>query len=175
MSHPHVKDLITGGIFAVLGFAAFLYIIPSGVVVPKSVSIVALSPDFWPKVISVGVTISAIFLIAESLLMRLPHPIEEEDEDGYEENEAQYQLDTLPATLRMIILIAALFLFYFCLTTFGIVVSSIFLMPAMMLFFGERKWRLILPLSLAIPVGLYLFFLHIAGIPMPLGLFENLL
>lgn len=175
MSHPHIKDFITGGIFAVLGFAAFLYIIPSGVVVPKSVNIVALSPDFWPKVIAGGVTISALFLIAESLLMRLPHPIEEEDVEGHEESEAQYQLDTLPGTLRMIILIGALFLFYFYLTTFGIVASSIVLMPAMMLFFGERKWRLIVPLSLFIPLGLYLFFLHIAGIPMPLGLFENLL
>ncbi|WP_282103138.1 MULTISPECIES: hypothetical protein [unclassified Leisingera] len=26
-----------------------------------------------------------------------------------------------------------------------------------------------------IPIGLYLFFLHAAGIPMPLGIFENLL
>lgn len=164
------KDLITAVLFIALGLAAVLLLIPSGVVVPGSVSIPALSPDFWPYTIAWGVILSSAFLLIEALALKVPGGGEEDDTE-----DAQYNLETLPATLRTVILTFALFLFYYVLTHLGIVASSIVLMPAMMLFFGEQNWKFILPLSILIPIGLYLFFLHAAGIPMPLGIFENLL
>lgn len=165
------KDLITAVIFIVLGGVTVFMLIPSGVVVPGSIKISALSPDFWPYMIACGVIVSSAFLLLEAIMLKVPSA----DGDDESEAEAAYQLRTLPATLRTVILIFALFLFYFALTQFGIVASSIVLMPAMMLFFGEKKWVYIIPLSILIPIGLYLFFLHVAGIPMPLGMFENLL
>lgn len=164
-----LKDLITALIFVALGLVAVFGLIPSGVVVPGSVSIPALSPDFWPYAIAWGVILSSALLLLEVSTLKVPSG--EEDDTA----EAQYQLATLPAFLRTVVMIFALFLFYFVLTHLGIVASSIVLMPTMMLFFGEKNWKYILPLSVLLPIVLYLFFLHVAGIPMPLGIFENLL
>lgn len=169
MTNKKTKDLITAILFIVLGLTAIFALIPSGVIVPGSVQISALSPDFWPYTIAWGVVISSCFLLLETFMLKVP----EGDEDASED--AEYKLATLPATLRIVILIFALFLFYFALTTVGIVAGSVVLMPAMMLYFGERQWKYIIPLSILIPIGLYLFFLHVAGIPMPLGIFETLL
>ncbi|WP_037313525.1 tripartite tricarboxylate transporter TctB family protein [Ruegeria halocynthiae] len=169
MTNKKTKDLITAILFIVSGLAAIFALIPSGVIVPGSVQISALSPDFWPYTIAWGVVISSAFLLLETFMLKVP----EGDEDATED--AEYKLETLPSTLRIVILIFALFLFYFALTTVGIVAGSIVLMPTMMLYFGERKWKYIVPLSILIPIGLYLFFLHVAGIPMPLGIFETLL
>lgn len=164
------KDVITAVLFIVLGLATIFALIPSGVIVPGSVQISALSPDFWPYTIAWGVVVSSAFLLLEAVVLKVPNA---EDEDSAED--AKYNLATLPAALRVVVLIFALFLFYFALTTMGIVAGSIVLMPAMMLYFGERNWKYIVPLSILLPIGLYLFFLHVAGIPMPLGMFETLL
>ncbi len=165
------RDLLAGAMFLILGILTLVVLIPAGVDSPGNVEISALSPEFWPSVIAIAVVIVAIFLLAESYFLKVP----EVDADEDAEAEAQYKLDTLPGTLRTVVLMFALFLFYFALTTMGVVASSIILMLAMMLFFGERKWKFILPISLLLPIVLYLFFLHVAGVPMPLGIFETLL
>ncbi len=86
------------------------------------------------------------------------------------EDATQYQLDTLPSLLRVLVLIAALFAFYISLTTLGVVVASILLLFAMMLFFGERKILLIAALSFGVPILLYLFFRYVASFSQPSGL-----
>lgn len=165
------KDLLTGALFLLLGLGTLFLLIPAGVDSPGRVEIAALSPEFWPRVIAIAVILVSLCLLAESHFLKAP--AEEQDEDA--EKDAQYKLDTLPGTLRTVVLIFALFAFYFALTTMGVVVSSIVLMFAMMLYFGERSWKFILPISILLPIVLYLFFLHVAGVPMPLGIFDGLL
>lgn len=164
------RDFFAGALFLVLGILTIVILIPSGVDSPGNVEISALSPEFWPRVIAFAVVFVALSLVAESYFLKTP----EVDADEDAEADAIYKLDTLPGTLRTVILIFALFLFYFALTTLGVVASSIVLMLAMMLFFGERKWYYIVPISILLPILLYLFFLHVAGVPMPLGIFEAL-
>ena len=163
------KDVIAATLFICLGVMAIAFLIPTGVTVPESVEVRALSPDFWPYAIAWAVVVSSAFLLLESIFLPAPEATDEEDN----EEDAQYKLDTLPATLRMLVLVVGLFAFYYALTHLGIVASSIILMPTLMFFFGERNWRVIIPLSLGIPLGLYFFFLYVAGIPMPLGIFES--
>ncbi|WP_170418814.1 tripartite tricarboxylate transporter TctB family protein [Ruegeria atlantica] len=170
MDQSKKKDLFAGALFLVLGILTLIVLIPVGVDSPGSVEISALSPEFWPRVIAMAVVVVALCLLAESYFLKVPNLDEDEDAEA----DAAYKLDTLPGTLRTVILIFALFLFYFALTTLGVVASSIVLMLAMMLFFGERKWYYIVPISIILPILLYLFFLHIAGVPMPLGIFETL-
>nr|WP_255733133.1 tripartite tricarboxylate transporter TctB family protein [Ruegeria sp. Ofav3-42] len=157
--------------FLILGILTLAVLIPAGVDSPGNVEISALSPEFWPSVIALAVMFVAVCLLAESYFLKVPELDAEEDA----EEDAMYKLETLPGTLRTVVLIFALFLFYFALTSLGVVASSIVLMLSMMLFFGERKWYFIVPISLLLPILLYLFFLHVAGVPMPLGIFETLL
>lgn len=141
MNNGKTRDLITAILFLVLGLGAIYLLIPIGVDSPGNVEISALSPEFWPRVIAIAVTFVALCLLAETYFLKAPDL--EADEDA--KADAVYKLDTLPGTLRTVILTFALFLFYVALTTLGVVASSIILMLAMMLFFGERQWRYIIP------------------------------
>jgi len=161
------KDLITGVLFLALGIFAVLVAIPMGVQVPSSVSVRALSPDFWPLVICGGVILSALFLIVEAWVM----PRQADDAEDIANNR-EFQYPALPATIRTLTLIAAWFAFYLSLTTLGVVVASIILIIAMMLLFDERRIWLIGVLGVATPVLLYLFFRYVASVAIPLGLFE---
>ena len=168
MSSERRRDIVTAIVFFALGVAALLYLIPQGIAVPSTVKIAALSPDFWPRVITFGAIAASVFLLVETLTMQQPQIDETENDEA-----AQYQLDTLPSLLRVLGLIVALFVFYASLTTLGVVAASILLLAAMMLFFGERKYLLIAALSIGVPILLYLFFRYVASVPIPLGIFGN--
>lgn len=166
MSSERRRDIVTAVVFFLLGLAALLFLIPRGVAVPSTVKIAALSPDFWPKVITFAAIAASVFLLIETLTMQQPHFEEEDDDEA-----TQYELDTLPSLLRVLVLIIALFAFYISLTTLGVVAASVILLSAMMLFFGERKFLLVAVLSFGVPVLLYLFFRYVASVPIPLGIF----
>ncbi|MCE2522744.1 MAG: tripartite tricarboxylate transporter TctB family protein [Rhodobacteraceae bacterium] len=168
MNSDRRRDLAAALVFLTIWLGMVLYLIPQGVAVPGSIKVAALSPDFWPRLVAYGAIAASVFLLVETLTMQQPHLDEEEAEDA-----AQYQLATLPATLRILVLVAALFAFYASLTTLGVVAASVVLIFAMMLFFGERKLWLVALLSVALPVLLYLFFRYVASVPIPLGIFEN--
>ncbi|MGB7271541.1 MAG: tripartite tricarboxylate transporter TctB family protein [Albidovulum sp.] len=166
MSPNRRRDTYAAIVFFLLGVASVLFLIPKGVTVPSTVKIAALSPDFWPKVISFATIAASVFLLVEALTMEQPVLDEKEDEEA-----SQYQLDTLPSLLRVLVLIVALFVFYFSLATLGVVAASILLLGAMMLYFGERNYLLIAVLSFGVPILLYLFFRYVASVPIPLGMF----
>ncbi len=169
MKQSRKKDLASGVLFFALGLFAVFVAIPFGVHVPSTVELRALSPDFWPLLISGAVILSALFLIFEAYFM----PTQPADEEDVVDS-TEFQLDPVPATLRTCLLIIGLFGFYFSLTTLGIVAASIILLTAMMLFYGERRLVLIGVLGIGTPVLLYLFFRHVASVPIPLGMFEFL-
>ena len=168
MNSGRRRDIITALVFLLLGLGAIFFVIPNGVKVPSTVKIAALSPDFWPKIVSFGTIAASIFLLIETMIM----PQQEIDEDEVEEA-TRYQFATLPAALRILVLVTVLFAFYASLTTFGVVAASMVLIFAMMLFFGERKLWLVGLLSFAVPTLLYLFFRYVASVPIPLGIFGN--
>lgn len=168
MNADRKRDIFAAVLFMLLGLITLFVLIPNGVKVPGSVKVAALSPDFWPRLISIGAIVASVFLLVETLTMQQPHFEEEEAEES-----TKYQLDTMPATLRILVMITALFAFYGSLTTLGVVAASTVLMALMMLFFGERKVMLVLILSAIIPVILYLFFRYAAGVPIPVGIFGS--
>ena len=65
-----------------------------------------------------------------------------------------------------------LIVYYGLVLPLGIVISSMLALSGFALIYGERRLKIILPLSVLLPVGLYYFFVKIANIPMPLGLFN---
>ena len=169
MNGERVRNLLTGVLFCIFGLATALFLIPNGISVPGGVQIRALSPDFWPTIIAWATVGASVALIIESSLLRQPGL------DGQEEDErdSSYDLPKVTALLRTAVLILALFGFYFALPVLGIVVPSIILLAAMMLFFGERNAFWIAGLSIGLPVLLYGFFRYIANVPIPLGIFAG--
>lgn len=173
MNASRRRDLVAALLCLMFGLAAVLFLIPRGVAVPGSVKVAALSPDFWPRLIAYGAIAASVFLFIETLIVRQaaarPHDAEPDDA----EEEARYRLAALPATVRVAVLVTALFAFYAGLTALGVVAASILLLFAMMLFFGERDIRLVAGLSVAIPLLLYAFFRYAASVPIPLGIFGS--
>ncbi len=167
MNRRTLLDIGVAVLFLALGFTALFILIPGGVSVPGSVKVAALSPDFWPRVIAIGSLVAAACLLAEALVIRTPADVRGSDNDDADD----VRLEPRLAVLRTVVLIVALFAFYASLTTVGVVAASVVLMFAMMLFFGERSIGLVAVLSFAVPVGLFLFFRHVASVPIPLGLF----
>ncbi len=168
MNYERKRDIFAALLFLAFGFVAVFVLIPQGVKVPGNIKTAALSPDFWPRIIAIGAILSSIFLLVENTFMKQPPTETNEEADAA----AEYKLATLPGALKTVILIIALFAFYFSLTTLGVVAASIILICAMMLFFGERKFWLIAALGIGVPVLLYLFFRYVASVPIPLGIFS---
>ena len=54
------------------------------------------------------------------------------------------------------------------------VVPGAALIFVLMAFGGERRWLLAAAVAAGVPLLLYAFFVHVAGIPIPLGVFETL-
>jgi hypothetical protein len=160
------RDIATAMVFLALGLGTIVYLIPQGVTVPSTIKVAALSPDFWPRLITYGAIAASVFLLIETLTMHQPKGDAEIPQDA-----AHTQMAPWLGLLRALVLVVALFAFYASLTTLGIVAASVVLLCAMMLFFGERKLWLVALLSFAVPVVLYLFFRYVASVPIPLGIF----
>lgn len=173
MNASRRRDLVAALLCLMFGLAAVLFLIPRGVAVPGSAKVAALSPDFWPRLIAYGAIAASVFLFIETLIVRQAAARPDDAEPDDAEEEARYRLAALPATVRVAVLVAALFAFYAGLTALGVVAASILLLFAMMLFFGERDIRLVAGLSVAIPLLLYAFFRYAASVPIPLGIFGS--
>ena len=173
MNASRRRDLGAALLCLMFGLAAVLFLIPRGVAVPGSAKVAALSPDFWPRLIAYGAIAASVFLFIETLIVRQAAARPDDAQSDDAEEEARYRLAALPATVRVAVLVAALFAFYAGLTALGVVAASILLLFAMMLFFGERDIRLVAGLSVAIPLLLYAFFRYAASVPIPLGIFGS--
>lgn len=161
------SDFVTSIVFFMLGLLALFVLIPRGVAVPGSVKSYILSPDFWPRLIAIGVILSAVFLFVESFVIKKISPGQtEEEEEG-----SDYDYPEPVASVRSFILLIAMFAFYFALPALGLVAGSVLAMASMMIYFGERRWFLIIGLSAVLPVLLYVFFRHVASVPIPLGMY----
>jgi len=78
------------------------------------------------------------------------------------------------ALAGLAVALGALFGFYALIPSLGMVVPGAALIFGLMAFGGERRWLLAAVVAAGVPLLLYAFFVHVAGIPIPLGVFETL-
>lgn len=146
------------GVFVlVLGILTLLVLIPAGIVTPGIVETASLSPAFWPRIVAVMFAMTGL-----ALAIRPGKPARPED------------VPLRTRAPRLLVVLGALFAFYFAIPTLGMVAPAIALIFGMMWFAGERRWLLMLIVSIVVPIALYAFFAHVANIPIPLGVFEAL-
>lgn len=169
MYFARYSDAILGGILIAISGFLLVWLIPVGVQLPKSNKVLALSPDFWMKII-----VWAMLLLGVYILLKGIANIREglsEDEVSEVEAELAHRHRWHRGLLGAVAAVVGLFAYYFLIQWVGIVVSSIVAMLGFTLLCGERRLQFAIPLALALPVALYYFFLKIASIPMPLGIF----
>jgi len=164
MTFKKCSDLILGS-FIVLGCIFLLTVlIPIGVQDPGKVEQAALAPDFWIKFI-----VWAVMFIGCFIFWGGYKEFRRED-DG--EPEVSVHLPFPRNVIMVVGVIAFLFLYQQTIEYFGIIATSVVAVLVMSTIAGYRNWKAILPVAALLPVGLYYFFLKVAHIPMPLGIFE---
>ena len=157
--------------FAVLLLGALLLfaLIPVGVDSPNAVPHITLSPAFWPKIISV-----LLILMGVLLIVRPAAAAAAGDDDGNSGGNEDGNSGGVRRFARLAITLFALFAFYGAIEPLGMVLPAILLIMGLTSFAGERRFALITLVSVAVPIALYFFFEHVAGVPIPLGVFEGL-
>lgn len=165
------QDFATAVLFAGLGLVAYFVLIPHGIDIPASESNRALSPDFWPRLVVITTVVAsfAVFIGAFKFNSRNGNETNESDIGDLSNYNFKVMLT------RILILLLMFGVFYSSIQSFGLVVTSSILSIVMMVMFGERRYAMVIAISILLPVGLYLFFRYVAGIPIHLGIFANLI
>ena len=161
-----IRERLTGVGVALLGLLIFAVLIPWGIDQPGNVEHTALAPDFWPQII-------AVIMMALGVLQAVRPVPDDEDEDGggHGGEDSGRWLRRLPG---LAVALGALFGFYFLIPSLGMVVPGVAVIFGLMIFGGERRWGLAATVAAGVPILLYVFFVHVAGIPIPLGVLETL-
>ncbi|NQV82717.1 MAG: tripartite tricarboxylate transporter TctB family protein [Rhodospirillales bacterium] len=170
MFFARFSDAILGAVLTVGAVMMLLVIIPISVQVPKSNKVLAMSPDFWIKII----VWFALALGAQLIFQGLRNAkvgLSEDDIAAIEEKQSHHH-PMGRSMLMVLIAIANLFLYYFLIQWFGMVLASSISAITFILLCGERRVKIMVPLAVLLPVALYYFFFKVANIPMPLGIFS---
>ncbi len=164
MMTPRGWDLVIGSGVVVLALLGLLTIIPSGVVVPGGIDIAALSPDFWPKIVMIGLVIAGAIVLFQGV-----YPAADANNSAGDDESLSFGV----ASLKLVTAILSVFVYYFAITHLGIVISSCIVLLGLMMLGGERRVVILLPTAIILPVLLYYFFTYVANVPLPLGMFQS--
>lgn len=150
------QDRLTGVCITLIGAAIFAVLVPVGIVVPSNVGQLALSPDFWPRIVA-----AVIFLMG---IVMVFNPARSDDQAG--------RLVWKKRFPGLCVVGTCLFGFHLLIPFLGMVAGGMAVILILMWYAGERNLYRLFGIALTVPVILYLFFVQVARIPLPLGWFE---
>jgi hypothetical protein len=152
------RDFWTGvGVF-VLGLVLALLAVPGGVVTPKNVRIAVLSPAFWPNILAWLLVLLGVVLAVQAA--RRPG-----DATARPPVARRWQ----GGLARVAALSAGIVLFCLFATTLGLVWAAMLLFAGTVLLTGTEHRLSAIAVTLLLPLALYAFFSHVAGVPIPQG------
>jgi putative tricarboxylic transport membrane protein len=163
-------DAMLGAVLVSTSTLLLAVLIPVGVQVPKSNKVLALSPDFWMKIIVYTTLALGAYILIKGVI-RARHGLQPDEIAAVEEDLTHFH-PFQRGLISALISVAGLFAYYFLIHWIGMIAASVIAIVGFVLLCGERRLKIALPLAAVLPVGLYYFFLKVASIPMPLGIFE---
>lgn len=150
-------DLITGGLFLTFSVVYLFYLIPEYIVfsVPQGeITRAALRPNFLPRIFIIIFAVLSVLLIWVSFYERVDQ-------------------DEPPLSSRLILLAGAVFalayVFTYALEYVGFLSSSPVFLAALIMYFGTRDWRLVVPVVVLLPLGVNSLFWYVFGVQLPQG------
>ena len=139
----HKKDLGVG--VASLAFGAWIYYV-SGSLKAKSA--------FWPKLIAGAIVLLGIVILAVSILELI-----KDKKTGAKDKPAKAK----PDYIRVALISALLFAYYFGFQYFSYTISTFLLILSTSVSLGYKNWKVLLPSSLLVSIGLYIAFSQFLG------------
>ena len=166
----HYNDLYLGLGVAILFGLVSLWLIPNYIEIPSSVQMTGVSPSFWPEVISWAMVVLGLMQAASSYMQlgRARARTVQADTSGAES--ASVPKISMLAAAKAFLTFGALVGYYFLVEYLGMMVSSMLALFSFTLIYGERRLKFTVPLAVLVPLLLYLFFVKVANIPMPQGI-----
>jgi putative tricarboxylic transport membrane protein len=156
------KDLMVGLLLALLGLIFLVALIPFGIVEPRKVKYIAMSPSFYPRLVAIALLLFGLAISVRAYFQ------------GYATSEADpsWRQD---AWLRVGLVFIFLTAMALLLGLLGFIISSAIAIATLCYLAGERRPYLIALLAIITPLALYYFFVKVALIPIPAGLLKSLL
>jgi len=158
------KDFYLGAGLAAVSAIFLFFVIPKAVVVPSNIKIISLRPDFWPAILCVVIIILSLLLLATSYIN-----YSASSPTGKQPHSSEKIAPRPMAILKPLSVIGVLLLYYFSINFLGIILSSTAALLGLALLYGERNFKVLIPLAIIVPVVLYLFFSKVANVPLPIG------
>ncbi|GAA5512054.1 hypothetical protein Dcar01_00768 [Deinococcus carri] len=155
-----VPDLLVALGVTLLGLA----LLAGSLKIPFGINAV-VGPRVFPLIVSVGMTILGALLTVNVLRGGRAEPAAEEDTDP----DAPVNLGAAGIILGGFLLGAVL------LPTLGFVLGTAIMYFSVALAFGERRWGLMVFVSLAVALVTYLVFTHGLGLSLPPGVLKGVL
>lgn len=147
-----------------IAFAIFLaaYAIPGWVIKPSNIRILVLSPDFWPYIVAGLIALGGVALLIQYYFITRKMAQEEEE-------------PAPPGGPFRVVLVAVLMVgYYMILPYLGMVWSSAVAYVAFSAVIGLPRKVATVIVAILLPIGLYMFFAHAAGVPIPQAHFLEL-
>jgi putative tricarboxylic transport membrane protein len=131
------------------------FLIPTWVITPGNVRKIVLSPDFWPYIVAALLGIGGVVLLLQYYFVTRPLKIPEEHED-------------VPGGNMRIVLVAVLMAIYYLLLPYlGMIIASVLAYVAFIAVIGLPRKVAATIIAVVLPLLLFGFFDHVAGVPIP--------
>ncbi|NYZ13922.1 tripartite tricarboxylate transporter TctB family protein [Azospirillum sp. RWY-5-1] len=161
------RDTIFGALLAGF-FLLFLFVvIPVGIPVPAGVRSTALSPAFWPRIVSVLMVVFGLMLMAQGILAARARPAE--DAGSAIPTEEEDLVPPMVARTRIAAAMVMMFAYYGLVEMAGMTAASIIAFVGFAALYGERRWLLLGVVGVSLALALTLFFTDVAQVPIPSG------
>ena len=146
-----------GSVMILFAAALAALVIPDWVITPENVAILVLSPDFWPYIIAGLLALGGVALLLQYWFVTRAVVAAEDAEEP-----------APPGGIMRILLVAILMaLYYVVMHYIGMVWSSVIAYMAYMGIIGLPRKAMATAIAILLPIALYAFFAHVAGVPIP--------
>ena len=118
---------------------------------------------FFPKLMSIILIVLSLTMVLVNVFKRSPKPYT---------NDAAGQPDETgeKSWIRLLLIIVLSVAYFFGLNTLGFLIASALYMLLFLLILGTRKWYVLVSLTAAIPISVYVIFKILLSIPLPRGI-----
>jgi hypothetical protein len=164
MQHPRISAL--GLVF--IGFGAFILLvaIPYAVTSPSNVQKIVLAPTFWPTIISwLIIGLGALLMLLQFFAPRAAVDDEDASEDGPAPPGGWLRLAAGTALMVALVYVTPIL---------GLVWTAMLCFGAISLLVKSSRPVMSLIVAIVLPLALYVFFNHAAGVAVPQGEFIRL-
>lgn len=170
------QQSIVVGLFSLgLGLLLHFWLIPNFISVPGNMARAVLSPAFWPEILAVIAMIAGVFVLLPAFrggdAVVSSSPIDQAAFLQAPELQSATTESQEPQSnvIRLLAFVGAMALYAKYLDYLGMALASVLMLLASFYLLGERRLGLVLGISVILPLVLYAFFLHVAGVSIPQG------